>query len=304
MSDDARFAWAVVVPVKVLARAKSRIAPLAGSRRAELALAMVTDTISAVTASPVADRVIVVTDDPVAAAELSAAGATVVPDEPGEGLNEALVHGAASAARRWPAAGIAALSGDLPALRPEEIAVALRAAASWPEAFVPDAQGSGTTLYTAGPGVPFRPAFGLDSRLRHAAGGAAELLLPGIAGLRRDVDTAEDLRAATRLGLGPRTSAVAAELLRAAADRAAGLLAQARAGRQMLTTGQVSVRVMPSTDWMPPVTRRPSSSTFSASARTMTSYGPVTSSAWVTPEMAAICLATSAALPTSVWTRM
>ena len=45
MSDDARFAWAVVVPVKVLARAKSRIAPLAGSRRAELALAMAMDTI-------------------------------------------------------------------------------------------------------------------------------------------------------------------------------------------------------------------------------------------------------------------
>ena len=99
MSDDARFAWAVVVPVKVLARAKSRIAPLAGSRRAELALAMALDTISAVVASPAADRVIVVTDDPVAAAELSAVGATVVPDGPGAGLNEALVHGASCASR-------------------------------------------------------------------------------------------------------------------------------------------------------------------------------------------------------------
>ena len=48
MSDDAPFTWAVVVPVKVLARAKSRIAPLAGSRRAELALAMASDTVSAV----------------------------------------------------------------------------------------------------------------------------------------------------------------------------------------------------------------------------------------------------------------
>ncbi len=68
----------------------------------------------------------------------------------------------------------------------------------------------------AGPAVTFRPAFGPDSRFRHAGNGAAELLLPGIAGLRRDVDTGEDLRAAARLGLGPRTSAVAAELLRAA----------------------------------------------------------------------------------------
>ena len=216
MSDDARFTWAVVVPVKVLARAKSRIAPLAGSRRAELALAMASDTISAVVASPVAGRVIVVTDDPVASSGLAAVGATVVPDEPQGGLNEALVFGASCAARWWPGSGVAALSGDLPALRPEEVEVALMAASSWPEAFVPDVQGSGTTLYAAGPGVSFRPAFGAGSRFRHLDQGAAELLLPGIAGLRRDVDTGEDLRAAARLGLGARTSAVAADLLRAA----------------------------------------------------------------------------------------
>jgi 2-phospho-L-lactate/phosphoenolpyruvate guanylyltransferase len=216
MSDDARFAWAVVVPVKVLARAKSRIAPLAGSRRAELALAMVSDTISAVAASPVGQRVIAVTDDPVAAGELAAMGATIVPDEPQAGLNEALVYGASWAARQWPGSGVAALSGDLPALRPDEMALALRAAASWPEAFVPDLQGSGTTLYAARPGTEFRPAFGPDSRSRHVAQGAVELLLPGITGLRRDVDTAQDLRDAARLGLGARTSAVATELLRAA----------------------------------------------------------------------------------------
>ncbi|HWG15217.1 MAG TPA: 2-phospho-L-lactate guanylyltransferase [Streptosporangiaceae bacterium] len=216
MSDDALFTWAVVVPVKVLARAKSRIAPLAGSRRAELALAMASDTISAVVASPVGERVIVVTDDPVTAGELAGLGATVVPDEPRAGLNEALAHGVSCAARLWPGSGAGALSGDLPALRPEELAVALRAAAACPEAFVPDLQGSGTTLYTARPGAAFRPAFGPDSRFRHVAQGAAELLLPGIDGLRRDVDTGEDLRDAARLGLGARTSAVATELLRPA----------------------------------------------------------------------------------------
>jgi 2-phospho-L-lactate/phosphoenolpyruvate guanylyltransferase len=216
MSDDAAFTWAVVVPVKLLARAKSRIAPLAGPRRAELALAMASDTVSAVLAAPGVGQVIVVTDDPVAAGELSAAGASVVPDEPRAGLNAALVHGAAWADRQWPASGLAALSADLPALRPGEIGTALRAAAACPEAFVPDLQGSGTTLYTAAPGVPFRPRFGVESRRRHADGGAAELLLPGMEGLRRDVDTPEDLRAATRLGLGPRTEALAMELLRAA----------------------------------------------------------------------------------------
>ncbi|HEY4465651.1 MAG TPA: 2-phospho-L-lactate guanylyltransferase [Streptosporangiaceae bacterium] len=216
MSDDAPFTWAVVVPVKLLARAKSRIAPLAGPRRAELALAMASDTVSAVVAASGVIQVIVVTDDPVAAGELSAAGAAIVPDEPRDGLNAALVYGAASADRRWPASGTAALSADLPALRPGEIGTALRAAAAWPEAFVPDLQGSGTTLYTAAAGVAFRPRFGVESRRRHAEAGAAELVLPGLAGLRRDVDTPEDLRAAARLGLGPRTAALAAELFREA----------------------------------------------------------------------------------------
>jgi 2-phospho-L-lactate guanylyltransferase len=216
MSDDAPFTWAVVVPVKLLARAKSRIAPLAGPRRAELALAMASDTVSAVVAASGVIQVIVVTDDPVAAGELSAAGAAIVPDEPRDGLNAALVYGAASADRRWPASGTAALSADLPALRPGEIGTALRAAAAWPEAFVPDLQGSGTTLYTASAGVAFRPRFGVESRRRHAEAGAAELVLPGLAGLRRDVDTPEDLRAAARLGLGPRTAALAAELFREA----------------------------------------------------------------------------------------
>jgi len=216
MSDDAPLTWAVVIPVKVLARAKSRIAPLAGPRRAELALAMASDTVGAVVASQVAARVLVVTDDPVAAGELAAVGATVVPDEPGVGLNAALGYGAARAQRFWPGTALAALSADLPALRASEVDTALRTASAWPQAFVPDLQGSGTTLYTAAPGAAFRPGFGPESRLRHAEAGAAELLPPGVAGLRRDVDTPEDLRDASRLGLGPRTAALAAELFRAA----------------------------------------------------------------------------------------
>src|SRR3954471_13673435 len=73
---------------------------------------------------------------------------------------------------------------------------------------------------------------------------------------------------------------------------------------QRWTTGQVRVRVMPSTPCTFATTILPSSSTFLASARTITSYGPVTSSAWVTPLSSAISRATAAALPTSVWIRM
>jgi len=216
MTVNARFGWSVLLPVKVLAQAKSRLAELAGPRRGELALALACDTVSAVLRTAQAARVVVITDDQVAATALRELGSLVIPDEPRAGLNAALRHGAAFAAGRWPGCGTAALSADLPALRPAELARALNAAAAWPTAFVADAAGDGTTLYTAAPGAAFRPGFGLASRARHAAGGAAELELADIPGLRRDVDTPADLRGAAALGLGPHTAPLAAELLRCA----------------------------------------------------------------------------------------
>jgi len=216
MTDNGLITWSVLMPVKVLAQAKSRLAGLAGPRRGDLALALACDTVTAVLGADAVARVIVITDDEVARAALTALGALVVPDEPRDGLNAALRHGAAYAAARWPADGTAALSADLPALRPEQISRALRAAAAWPTAFVADAAGDGTTLYTAAPGAAFRPSFGLASRARHAAGGAVELVLDGIPGLRRDVDTPSDLRGAVTLGLGPHSAPLAAELLRCA----------------------------------------------------------------------------------------
>ena len=216
MTVNARFGWSVLLPVKVLAQAKSRLAELAGPRRGELALALACDTVSAVLQTAEVARVVVITDDQVAAAALRELGALVIPDEPRDGLIAALRYGAAFAAARWPGCGTAALSADLPALRPAELMRALHAAAAWPTAFVADAAGDGTTLYTAAPGAAFRPGFGLASRARHAADGAAELELADIPGLRRDVDTPADLRGAAALGLGPHTAPLAAELLRCA----------------------------------------------------------------------------------------
>ncbi|REE99025.1 2-phospho-L-lactate guanylyltransferase [Thermomonospora umbrina] len=211
-SHKARLTWSLVVPVKVLARAKTRMSAAAGPHREALALAVAADTVSAALHCPTVAEVIVVTDDPLPAAELSALGARVVPDVPDRGLNPALVHGADLAARDRPGSGVGALSADLPALRPAELRRVLEAAALTPESFVPDALGVGTTLYTTRPGVPFHPAFGTGSRARHAAQGARELALDGIESVRQDVDTPDDLRAALALGTGPRTTAIAARL--------------------------------------------------------------------------------------------
>jgi 2-phospho-L-lactate guanylyltransferase len=261
MTNSARIRWTVLLPVKVLARAKSRLAVLAGERRRELALALASDTVAAVLACPEVARVVVITSDPVAARLLAGLGAVIVADEPADRraslgsldggaldprsldggaldpgapggidgglgvqdlLNAALRHGAATAARRWPGTGLAALTADLPALSPSELAAALRSAAPADTparaSFVPDAAGVGTTMYAVPPGGEFRPLFGGTSRARHAAAGAVELAFGDMTGLRRDVDTPDDLRAALALGAGPRTAALAAQLLADALD--------------------------------------------------------------------------------------
>ncbi|WP_119729250.1 2-phospho-L-lactate guanylyltransferase [Thermomonospora amylolytica] len=211
-SHHTKTSWSLVLPVKVLSRAKTRMAAAAGPLREALALAVAADTVAAALRCALVAEVIVVTDDPLAASELSALGARTVPDEPDRGLNPALAYGASVARRARPDVGVGAMSADLPALRPAELGRVLTAAAAFPESFVPDAAGVGTTLYAVRPGVPFSPAFGPDSRARHAAQGARELALEDIASVRRDVDTPDDLRAALALGAGPRTTALAARL--------------------------------------------------------------------------------------------
>ncbi|MCF6743924.1 2-phospho-L-lactate guanylyltransferase [Blastococcus sp. KM273128] len=195
--------WSVVVPAKRLAAAKTRLRPLTAGPDGDhgaLVLALLADTVAAALACARVGSVVVVTDEPASAELVRDLGATTVADEPDRGLNPALEHGA----RRTGSAHVAALSSDLPALRPEELAEALVAAEAAPRCFVADAQGTGTTLLTA-VGVPLHPRFGRGSAAAHEAGGAVRLTgtWPG---LRRDVDLPDDLRAALGLGAGPRTT--------------------------------------------------------------------------------------------------
>ncbi|MGW3603600.1 MULTISPECIES: 2-phospho-L-lactate guanylyltransferase [unclassified Micromonospora] len=201
--------WAVVVPVKRLTAAKSRLrGALSGVPHEELALALAADTLRAVLACPAVAEVLVVTDDARVAVAARTAGARVRPDEPDAGLNAAFRHGAAGVPAGW----VAGLTADLPALRPAELAGALlaaRAGRAGVRRFVPDAPGEGTVLLTAPPGIALDPRFGMGSAAAHTASGA--LPLNGDwPSLRRDVDTAADLAAAARLGLGPRTAALLA----------------------------------------------------------------------------------------------
>ncbi|WP_045306475.1 2-phospho-L-lactate guanylyltransferase [Saccharothrix sp. ST-888] len=208
----ARPGWSLVLPVKPLALAKSRLGAFAGELRPALALAFALDTVTAALACPDVARVLVVTQDRLAGPELADLGALVLDDEPGGGLNPALAHGAAHARRIAPHSPVAALSADLPALRPVELSRVLAQVPPTGRAFLADAPGIGTTLLACAPGTGLRPAFGGPSRDRHAAGGAYEITLPDVPSVRRDVDTGADLAAARALGLGPRTAAAAAPL--------------------------------------------------------------------------------------------
>lgn len=195
------------MPVKRTAVAKSRLAGAYPQHRSRFALAFAADTTYAALMADAVDEVVVITDDPAVAAVVRPLGARVVPDEPDAGLNPALSHAAAIGA--LPGHGVAALSADLPALRPAELTAALRHAAVLGErSFVVDLAGTGTTLLAAPHGALLDPRFGPGSAQAHRDSGALPIDLPDIESVRRDVDTAADLAHAVRLGVGPRTAEV------------------------------------------------------------------------------------------------
>ncbi|MFI7064848.1 2-phospho-L-lactate guanylyltransferase [Kribbella sp. NPDC050124] len=215
MADLQVAPWILAIPVKRTAIAKSRLAAAYPQHRPELARAFAVDTTAAALASPLVRAVLVVTDDPVVAADVTAVGALAVPDLPSVGLNEALLHGATVAAAEFPDTGVVALSADLPALRPAELTAVLAACVA-PRSFVVDLPGTGTTLLAAAPGVALDPRFGVGSALAHQVSGAVPIELSGIDSVRRDVDTAADLAHAVQLGVGPATADVMSLVLGAA----------------------------------------------------------------------------------------
>ncbi|HEY8318308.1 MAG TPA: 2-phospho-L-lactate guanylyltransferase [Amnibacterium sp.] len=196
--------WVVLVPIKRFADAKTRLHPRAD--RAAVAEAIARDTLDAVAGVARVRMILVMTDDPALVEDLGLPVAVTVRTQRVPGLNNAIADGLRYAQESWPEYGQAVLLGDLPALTSEDLEDTLAAAEELPLGVVPDATGSGTVMITAEPGVPLIPAFGVGSARRHRELGHRMLRAPE--GLRRDVDTPEDLQAAIRLGVGRHTSAL------------------------------------------------------------------------------------------------
>jgi 2-phospho-L-lactate/phosphoenolpyruvate guanylyltransferase len=195
--------WSVIIPVKRLPEAKSRLAPLPAEQRGTLALAFAADALTAVLAVPQVHAAYVVTGDPRVGPQLAELGGRLVPD-PGTGLNGAYAAGLARALADSPGHRVLAMNADLPALRTGELAAFLNGAGPG-RAVVPDMPGTGSTMLAADLGGRLDPLFGADSRRRHEESGAAARPDAG-ASLRQDVDTVLDLAAALRLGVGRYTA--------------------------------------------------------------------------------------------------
>jgi 2-phospho-L-lactate guanylyltransferase len=198
--------FVAVVPIKPPAVGKSRLVGLPDDQRSALARAFALDTIEACLAAEAVAGVVAMTDDYRLALDLAAEcpDCVVVPDGVSGDLNGSLVQAAHEAVRRWPGHGVAAICADLPALRSSELTAALATVDVL--GFVPDAAGTGTTVYAARSLADFAPAFGPGSAAAHAAQGAQELLdWPSV---RQDVDEVGDLGRALLLGVGRHTAAI------------------------------------------------------------------------------------------------
>jgi 2-phospho-L-lactate guanylyltransferase len=206
MSGQSQAGIGLVIAVKRLAAAKTRLAPVfSAATRERVVLAMLIDTISAASAVTTLDTVTVVTPDEVASDAARNLGARVLTDPTPEGhrnpLNNAIT--VAEAVVREDTPNIAVLQGDLPAMQPQELAEAIAAARAHRRSFVGDRHGTGTSALFAF-GVGLDPMFGPDSAQRHRQSGAVELT-GAWPGLRCDIDTPDDLLVARRLGVGVAT---------------------------------------------------------------------------------------------------
>lgn len=198
---------ALIIAVKRLAAAKTRLAPVFSAQTREtVVLAMLVDTVTAAAGVGSVGSITVITPDEAAAAAAARLGAQVINDPTPDGDDDPLNHAIATAERSvadsFP--NVVALQGDLPALQTQELAEAITAARGYRRSFVADRLATGTAALCAF-GTALDPQFGSDSAARHRRSGAIELT-GAWPGLRCDVDTPADLAAARRLGVGAATA--------------------------------------------------------------------------------------------------
>ncbi|MGU3434223.1 2-phospho-L-lactate guanylyltransferase [Actinomycetes bacterium M1A6_2h] len=208
----------LVIAVKDLDAAKSRLADrFPASQRTSLVLAMLHDTLDAAAAAASVSEWSVVTPDSRVAALVRDLGGHAIPEPPIAGSVDDRLNTALASADRYvrghnSGVDVIALQADLPSLRTDELDEAFAESEPHGRSVVVDHTGTGTSaLIVRGTTEPLGPRFGEDSARRHIESGATPLRgeWPG---LRLDVDTAVDVRAAVELGIGSHTERLLGEL--------------------------------------------------------------------------------------------
>jgi 2-phospho-L-lactate guanylyltransferase len=187
----------VVVPIKPLAEAKSRLAPLldAGARR-ELVLDLLRHTLEVLAAVEGLAGVLVVSSDPVVIDTARLYGVDVLRESASPGLNASLTR-AVRYLRARDVEALLVLPGDLPRLCPGNVTALVDACPAAPGLVVaPDNAERGTNALLLNPLdlIPF--SFGPNSFARHRAlarTSGATVCVVRDPGLAFDLDRPEDL---------------------------------------------------------------------------------------------------------------
>ena len=201
--------WAVV-PVKDLAQAKRRLAPvLAPPERRRFVLAMLSDVLAALKAIDDLAGILVVTADPAVAVQARAAGARVLTDGAGDGYSGA-VNAAARVLAREGRGGMLAVPADIPLATAEEFTHLLRdhphgRAVSLVLAH--DGRGTNAVLLTPSDAMPLEYEGDSFSRhVRKAQDAGLPIVRHRSPGIEVDIDLPADLdlvrRTATRTEAG------------------------------------------------------------------------------------------------------
>jgi 2-phospho-L-lactate guanylyltransferase len=185
-----------IVPAKALGEAKGRLADaLSLEERRELALAMLTDLLSALRRVEAIDGVSVISPDKNVLALASSLGADPIAEIADvAGISQALER-AISSMSPLPDAVVIAL-GDLPEADPGDIETLLAALPERGVAAAPSDDG-GTSVLAARPPNVIEFQYGPQSFARHreaAAKAGTDFREVPLASLSHDTDTAEDLR--------------------------------------------------------------------------------------------------------------
>src|SRR5262245_36308370 len=189
-----------IVPVKALALAKRRLAPvLPEDARRRLVLAMLEDVLAAIQGVRAIERVVVVTPDH-AAARLAAdyGGATILP-EPAAGELNAAVESAIAFALSRRIGRVLVLPADIPLATPQELASLIVSRPAAPGVtLAPSHDGNGTNALLLAPPDAIAPCYGPGSYLQHMSQAMArhiDVNVLHLAGVGRDIDEPADLAA-------------------------------------------------------------------------------------------------------------